>query len=144
VHRATLAEITETFSAVQNEFSNPNRWVRLQILAAAAEIPELHARLMKIHAEQHALVVDFLQTALRGLAAGQPGSTDQSIDAVVSLASPLASLIMTQALGSVLDDFSLEGVREQASDEMKVLFQLIVRAVLLPGVDQTVGSFNGS
>jgi hypothetical protein len=62
----------------------------------------------------------------------------------VSLASPLASLIMTQALGSVLDDFSLEGVREQASDEMKVLFQLIVRAVLLPGVDQTVGSFNGS
>jgi hypothetical protein len=63
---------------------------------------------------------------------------------VVSLASPLASLIMTQALGSVLDDFSLEGVREQASDEMKVLFQLIVRAVLLTGVDQTVGSLHGS
>ena len=144
VHRASLAEITETFSAVQNEFSNPNRWVRLQILAAAAEIPELHARLSKIHAEQHALVVDFLQTALRGLAAGQPGSTDQSIEAVVSLASPLASLIMTQALGSVLDDFSLDGVREQASDEMKVLFQLIVRAVLLPGLDQTVGSVHGS
>jgi AcrR family transcriptional regulator len=144
VHRASLTEITETFSAVQNEFSNPNRWVRLQILAAAAEIPELHARLSQIHAEQHALVVDFLQTALRGLAAGQQGSTDQSIEAVVSLASPLASLIMTQALGSVLDDFSLDGVREQASDEMKVLFQLIVRAVLLPGLDQTVGSVHGS
>ena len=144
VHHASLAEITEAFSAVQNEFSNPNRWVRLQILAAAAEIPELHARLAVIHDEQHALVVDFLQTALHALASGRPGSTEQSVAAVVELASPLASLIMTQALGSVLDDFSLEGVREQASDEMKVLFQLIVRAVLLTGVDQTVGSFNGS
>ena len=144
MHRASLAEITETFSAAQNEFSNPNRWVRLQILAAAAEIPELHARIEVIHSEQHALVVDFLQTALHALAVGQPGSTEQSVAAVVALASPLASLIMTQALGSVLDDFSLEGVREQASDEMKVLFQLIVRAVLLTGVDQTVGSLHGS
>ena len=143
-HIASPAEVLETFSSLQNQFRNPSRWVRLQILAAAAEIPELHARLAVIHDEQHALVVDFLQTALRTLAAGQPGSTEQSVAAVVALASPLASLIMTQALGSVLDDFSLEGVREQASDEMKVLFQLIVRAVLLTGVDQTVGSLHGS
>ena len=143
-HNASPAEVLETFSSLQNQFRNPSRWVRLQILAAAAEIPELHARLAVIHDEQHALVVDFLQTALRTLAAGQPGSTEQSVAAVVALASPLASLIMTQALGSVLDDFSLEGVREQASDEMKVLFQLIVRAVLLTGVDQTVGSLHGS
>jgi len=143
-HSASPAEITEIFSSLQNQFRNPSRWVRLQILAAAAEIPELRARLAVIHSEQHALAVDFIQTALHTLASGQPGSTEQSVAAVVELASPLASLIMTQAIGSVLDDFSLESVRVQESDEMKVLFQLIVRAALLAGVDQTVGSFNGS
>ena len=144
LHSASLTEITEIFSSLQNQFSNPSRWVRLQILAAAAEIPELRARISVIHSEQHALVVDFIQTALHTLASGQPGSTEQSVAAVVELASPLASLIMTQALGSVLDDFSLDSVREQASDEMKVLFQLIVRAVLLPSLDRTVGSLHGS
>ena len=141
---ASPAEISEVFSNLQNEFRNPSRWVRLQILAAAAEIPELRARIAVIHSGHHALVVDVIQIALHALASGQPGSTEQSVAAIVELASPLASLIMTQALGSVLDDFSLEGVREQASDEMKVLAQLIIRAVLLPRLDQTVGSLHGS
>lgn len=144
LHSASLTEITETFTSLQNQFSNPSRWVRLQILAAAAEIPELRTRLAVIHSKQHALAVDFIQTALHTLASGQHDSTEQSVAAVVELASPLASLIMTQALGSVLDDFSLEGVQERASDEMRVLFQLIVRAVLLTGLDQTVGSLHGS
>jgi len=105
----------------------------LQILAASAEIPELRTRLAAIHLEQQQRVVDFLEIAIRAVASKNPGSTEESISAAVALAPPLASLIMTQSFGSVLDDLVDIEDREAAAEDMKVLLRLIIDAVLTVG-----------
>jgi hypothetical protein len=61
------------------------------------------------------------------------GTTEESIYAAVALAPPLASLIMTQSFGSVLDDLVDIEDREAAAEDMKVLLRLIINAVLTAG-----------
>jgi hypothetical protein len=55
------------------------------------------------------------------------------MSAAVALAPPLASLIMTQSFGSVLDDLVDIEDREAAAEDMKVLLRLIIDAVLTAG-----------
>jgi len=129
----TIDDIAIMFATVQQGFRSVSRWKRLQILAASAEIPELRARLADIHLAQQQRVVDFLQVAIRAVASKYPGMTEESISTAVNLASPLASLIMTQSFGSVLDDLVDYEDREAAAEEMKVLLRLIVNAVLTAG-----------
>jgi AcrR family transcriptional regulator len=129
----TIDDIAIMFATVQQGFRSVSRWKRLQILAASAEIPELRARLAAIHLDQQQRVVDFLQVAIRAVASKYPGMNEESISTAVNLASPLASLIMTQSFGSVLDDLVDYEDREAAAEEMKVLLRLIVNAVLTAG-----------
>jgi len=129
----TVDDISILFANVQQGFRALDRWKRLQILAASAEIPELRTRLAAIHLNQQQRVVDFLAFAIRAVASKYPGMTDQSLDAAVNLAPPLASLIMTQSFGSVLDDLVDYEDREAASEEMKVLLRLIIDSVLTAG-----------
>ena len=129
----TIDDIAILFATVQQGFRSLDRWKRLQILAASAEIPELRTRLAAIHLEQQQRVVDFLEIAIRAVASKNPGSTEESISAAVVLASPLASLIMTQSFGSVLDDLVDYEDREAAAEDMKVLLRLIINAVLTAG-----------
>lgn len=129
----TIDDIAILFATVQQGFRSLDRWKRLQILAASAEIPELRTRLAAIHLEQQQRVVDFLEIAIRAVASRNLGTTDESISAAVALASPLASLIMTQSFGSVLDDLVDYEDREAAAEDMKVLLRLIINAVLTAG-----------
>ncbi|NCX04871.1 MAG: TetR/AcrR family transcriptional regulator [Actinobacteria bacterium] len=129
----TVDDIAILFANLQQGFRRLDRWKRLQILAASAEIPELHTRLAAIHLEQQQRVVDFLEIAIRAVASKNPGSTEESISAAVALAPPLASLIKTQSLGSVLDDLVDYEDREAAAEDMKVLLRLIIDAVLSAG-----------
>jgi AcrR family transcriptional regulator len=129
----TIDDIAVLFATVQQGFRSLDRWRRLQILAASAEIPELRTRLAVIHLNQQQRVVDFLQIAIRAVASTYPGITEESISAAVALAPPLASLIMTQSFGSVLDDLVDYEDREAAAEDMKVLLRLIINAVLTTG-----------
>ncbi len=140
----SIDHIAILFATVQQEFRRPGRWQRLQILAAAVELPELQKRLAAIHLEHQKQVISFLTVALKAVASRQPGHTEASIRAVVALAPPLASLIMTQSFGSVLDDLIDIGDREAASEEMKVLLRLIINSVITAGVEPTVDSPHGS
>ena len=129
----TIDDVAVLFATVQQGFRSLNRWRRLQILAASAEIPELRERLAAIHLDQQQRVVDFLQIAIRAVASTYPGTTEESSSAAVALAPPLASLIMTQSFGSVLDDLVDYEDREAAAEDMKVLLRLIINAVLTTG-----------
>lgn len=129
----TIDDIAVLFATVQQGFRSLDRWRRLQILAASAEIPELRERLAAIHLDQQQRVVDFLQIAIRAVSSTYPGTTEESISAAVALAPPLASLIMTQSFGSVLDDLVDYEDREAAAEDMKVLLRLIINAVLTTG-----------
>ena len=140
----SIDDIAILFATVQQEFRRPGRWQRLQILAASAELPELRTRLAAIHLEHQKQVISFLTVALKAVASRQPGHTEASIRAVVALAPPLASLIMTQSFGSVLDDLIDIGDREAASEEMKVLLRLIINSVITAGAETTVDSPHGS
>ena len=140
----SIDDIAILFATVQQEFRMPGRWQRLQILAASVELPELQSRLAEIHLEHQKQVISFLTVALKAVASRQPGHTEASIRAVVALAPPLASLIMTQSFGSVLDDLIDIKDREAASEEMKVLLRLIINSVITAGVEPTVDSHYGS
>ena len=140
----SIDDIAVLFATVQQEFRMPGRWQRLQILAASVELPELQSRLAEIHLEHQKQVISFLAVALKAVASRQPGHTEASIRAVVALAPPLASLIMTQSFGSVLDDLIDIKDREAASEEMKVLLRLIINSVITAGVEPTVNSYYGS
>ena len=140
----SIDDIAILFATVQQEFRMPGRWQRLQILAASVELPELQSRLAEIHLEHQKQVISFLTVALKAVASRQSGHTDASIRAVVALAPPLASLIMTQSFGSVLDDLIDIEDREAASAEMKVLLRLIINSVITAGVEPTVDSPYGS
>ncbi len=129
----SLDDIAILFATVQQEFRKPGRWQRLQILAASVELPELQKRLAAIHLQHQAQVISFLQVALTKVVSQQPGHTEASIRTAVSLAPPLASLIMTQSFGSVLDDLVDYEDREAAAEDMKVLLRLIINAVLTAG-----------
>jgi AcrR family transcriptional regulator len=129
----TIDDIAILFATVQQGFRSLDRWKRLQILAASAEIPELRTRLAAIHLDQQQRVIDFLEIAIRAVASRNPGTTEESISAAVALAPPLASLIMTQSFGSVLDDLVDIDDREAAAEDMKVLLRLIIDAVLTAG-----------
>lgn len=129
----SVDDIAILFATVQQGFRKPGRWQRLQILAASVELPELQTRLAAIHLRHQKLVIDFLALALRTVVSQQPGHTDESIEAAVALAPPLASLIMTQSFGSVLDDLIVVEDREAAAAEMKVLLRLIINSVLTAG-----------
>ena len=140
----SVDDIAILFATVQQEFRMPGRWQRLQILAASVELPELQSRLAEIHLEHQKQVISFLTVALKAVASRQSGHTEASIRAVVALAPPLASLIMTQSFGSVLDDLIDIEDREAASAEMKVLLRLIINSVITAGVEPTVDSPYGS
>ena len=140
----SIDDIAILFATVQQEFRMPGRWQRLQILAASVELPELQSRLAEIHLEHQKQVISFLTVVLKAVASRQPGHTEASIRAVVALAPPLASLIMTQSFGSVLDDLIDIKDREAASEEMKVLLRLIINSVITAGVEPTVDSPYGS
>ena len=140
----SIDDIAILFATVQQEFRMPGRWQRLQILAASVELPELQSRLAEIHLEHQKQVISFLAVTLKAVASRQPGHTEASIRAVVALAPPLASLIMTQSFGSVLDDLIDIKDREAASEEMKVLLRLIINSVITAGVEPTVNSYYGS
>ena len=129
----TVDDIAILFATVQQGFRSLDRWRRLQILAASAEIPELRTRLAAIHLDQQQRVIDFLGVAIRAVASKYPGTTDESLEAAIKLAAPLASLIMTQSFGSVLDDLVDYEDREAAAEDMKVLLRLIIDAVLTAG-----------
>jgi AcrR family transcriptional regulator len=129
----TIDDIAILFATVQQGFRSLDRWKRLQILAASAEIPELRTRLAAIHLDQQQRVIDFLEIAIRAVASRNLGTTEESISAAAALAPPLASLIMTQSFGSVLDDLVDYEVREAAAEDMKVLLRLIIDAVLTAG-----------
>ena len=129
----TVDDIAILFATVQQGFRSLDRWRRLQILAASAEIPELRTRLAAIHLDQQQLLIDFLGVAIRAVASKYPGMTEESLEAAIKLAAPLASLIMTQSLGSVLDDLVDYEDREAAAEDMKVLLRLIIDAVLTAG-----------
>ena len=129
----TVDDIAVLFATVQQGFRSLDRWRRLQILAASAEIPALRARLAAIHLVQQQHVVDFLEIAIRAVASKNPGTTEESISAAVALAPPLASLIMTQSFGSVLDDLVDYEDRAAAAEDMKVLLRLIINSVLTAG-----------
>ena len=129
----TIDDIAVLFATVQQGFRSLDRWRRLQILAASAEIPELRTRLAAIHLDQQQRVIDFLEIAIRAVASTYPGTTEESISAAVALAPPLASLIMTQSFGSVLDDLVDYEDRDAAAEDMKVLLRLIINAVLTTG-----------
>ena len=129
----TVDDIAVLFATVQQGFRSLDRWRRLQILAASAEIPALRARLAAIHLDQQQRVVDFLEIAIRAVASKNPGTTEESISAAVALAPPLASLIMTQSFGSVLDDLVDYEDRAAAAEDMKVLLRLIIDSVLTVG-----------
>ena len=124
----TIDDIAVLFATVQQGFRSLDRWRRLQILAASVEIPELRTRLAAIHLNQQQRVIDFLEIAIRAVASTYPGTTKESISAAVALAPPLASLIMTQSFGSVLDDD-----RGAAAEDMHVLIRFIINAVLTGG-----------
>ena len=140
----SLDDIAILFATVQQEFRMPGRWQRLQILAASVEIPELQTRLAAIHLRQQEQVIAFLHVALTKVVSQQPGHTEASIRAAVSLAPALASLIMTQSFGSVLDDLVDIKVREAAAEEMKVLLRLIINSVITAGTQTAVDSPHGS
>ena len=140
----SIDDIAILFATVQQEFRMPGRWQRLQILGASVELPELQSRLAEIHLEHQKQVISFLTVALKAVASRQSGHTEASIRAVVALAPPLASLIMTQSFGSVLDDLIDIEDREAASAEMKVLLRLIINSVITAGVEPTVDSPYGS
>ena len=140
----SIDDIAILFATVQQEFRRPGRWQRLQILAASAELPELRTRLAAIHLRNQEQVISFLQIALKVVVAQQPGHNEASIQAALSLAAPLASLIMTQSFGSVLDDLIDFEDREAASEEMKVLLRLIINSVITAGAETTVDSPHGS
>ena len=129
----TIDDIAILFATVQQGFRSLDRWRRLQILAASAEIPELRTRLAAIHLDQQQHVIDFLGVAIRAVASKYPGMTEESLEAAIKLAAPLASLIMTQSFGSVLDDLVDYEDREAAADDMKVLLRLIIDSVLTAG-----------
>ena len=129
----TIDDIAILFATVQQGFRSLDRWRRLQILAASAEIPELRTRLAAIHLDQQQHVIDFLGVAIRAVASKYPGMTEESLEAAIKLAAPLASLIMTQSFGSVLDDLVEIEDRESAAEEMKVLLRLIINSVLTAG-----------
>ena len=129
----TIDDIAILFATVQQGFRSLDRWKRLQILAASAEIPELRTRLAAIHLDQQQRVIDFLEIAIRAVASRNLGTTEESISAAAALAPPLASLIMTQSFGSVLDDLVDYEDREAAAEEMKVLLRLIINSVLTAG-----------
>ena len=129
----TIDDIAVLFATVQQGFRSLDRWRRLQILAASVEIPELRTRLAAIHLNQQQHVVDFLEIAIRAVGSKNPEATEESISAAVALAPPLASLIMTQSFGSVLDDLVDYEDREAAAEDMKVLLSLIINAVLTTG-----------
>ena len=140
----SIDDIAILFATVQQEFRRPGRWQRLQILAASVELPELQKRLAEIHLEHQKQVISFLTVALKAVASRQSGHTEASIRAAVSLAPALASLIMTQSFGSVLDDLIELEDREAASEEMKVLLRLIINSVITAGAETTVDSPHGS
>ncbi len=140
----SLDDIAILFATVQQEFRMPGRWQRLQILAASVEIPELQTRLAAIHLRHQEQVIAFLHVALTKVVSQQPGHTEASIRAAVLLAPALASLIMTQSFGSVLDDLVDIKVREAAAEEMKVLLRLIINSVVTAGAETTVDSPDGS
>ena len=140
----SVDDIAILFATVQQEFRSPGRWQRLQILAAAVELPELQKRLAVIHLQHQKQVISFLTVALKAVVSQQPGHTEASIRAAVALAAPLASLIMTQSFGSVLDDLIDIKDREAASEEMKVLLRLIINSVITAGAETTVDSPYGS
>ena len=140
----SIDDIAILFATVQQEFRRPGRWQRLQILAASVELPELQKRLAEIHLVHQKQVISFLTVALKAVASRQPGHTEASIHAAAALAPPLASLIMTQSFGSVLDDLIDTRAREAASEEMKVLLRLIINSVITAGVEPTVDSHHGS
>ena len=129
----TVDDIAILFATVQQGFRSLDRWRRLQILAASAEIPELRTRLAAIHLDQQQRVIDFLGVAIRAVASKYPRMTEESLEAAIKLAAPLASLIMTQSFGSVLDDLVDYEDREAAAEDMKVLLRLIIDAVLTAG-----------
>ncbi len=129
----TQDDIAILFATVQQDFRMPGRWRKLQILAASAEIPELRTRIAAIHLQQQQHIIDFLRIAIRVVASKYEGSTEQSIAAAVALSEPLASLIMTQTFGSVLDDLVDIKDREAAAEDMKVLLRLIIDSVLTAG-----------
>lgn len=140
----SVDDIAILFATVHQKFRRPGRWQKLQILAAAVELPELQKRLAVIHLQHQKHVVNFLTVALKAVVSQQPGHTDTSIRAAVALAPPLASLIMTQSFGSVLDDLIDIEDREAASEEMKVLLRLIINSVITAGAETTVDSPYGS
>ena len=144
IQNPSIDDIAILFATVQQEFRMPGRWQRLQILAAAVELPQLQKRLAAIHLEHQKQVISFLQVALTKVASQQPGHTEASIRAAVSLAPALASLIMTQSFGSVLDDLVDIKVREAAAEEMKVLLRLIINSVITAGTQTAVDSPHGS
>lgn len=130
----SVDDIAILFANVQQSFRSLTRWKRLQVLAASAEIPALRARLADIHLDQQRRVIDFLEGAIRTVASKYPGTTEESIAVAVKLAAPLASLIMTQSFGSVLDDLIDYEDRDAAAEEMKVLLRLIINSVLTAGL----------
>jgi AcrR family transcriptional regulator len=140
----SLDDIAILFATVQQDFRMPGRWQRLQILAASVEISELQTRIAEIHLQHQEQVIIFLRIALKAVVSQQPGHTEKSIEAALSLAPPLASLIMTQSFGSVLDDLVDIKEREAAAEEMKVLLRLIINSVITAGTQTAVDSPHGS
>ena len=140
----SVDDIAILFATVQQEFRMPGRWQRLQILAASVELPELQTRLAAIHLEHQKHVISFLTIALTAVVSQQPDQTDADIKAAVALAPPLASLIMTQSFGSVLDDLVDIEAREAAAEDMKDLLRLIINSVITVGAQSAVDSQHGS
>ena len=140
----SVDDIAILFATVQEEFRMPGRWQRLQILAASVELPELQTRLAAIHLEHQKHVISFLTIALTAVVSQQPDHTDADIKAAVALAPSLASLIMTQSFGSVLDDLVDIEAREAAAEDMKDLLRLIINSVITVGAQSTVDSPHGS
>lgn len=140
----TIDDIAILFATVQQEFRMPGRWQRLQILAASVELPELQTRIAAIHLEHQKHVISFLEVALTAVLSRQPDHTEASIEAAVSLAPPLASLIMTQSFGSVLDDLVDIEARQAAAEDMKILLRLIIKSVITAGAETTVYFPHGS
>jgi AcrR family transcriptional regulator len=140
----SLDDIAILFATVQQDFRMPGRWQRLQILAASVEIPELQTRIAEIHLQHQEQVISFLRIALKAVVSRQPDHTEASIEAAVSLAPPLASLIMTQSFGSVLDDLVDIEARQAAAEDMKILLRLIIKSVITAGAETTVYFPHGS
>lgn len=120
---ATVDDLVAVLPYPRQEFRIRQRWMRVQIMAASIEIPQLRERLAIAQADVNQRVIDFFDAMQTSLA-----------DTMVVSSAALALFTQATALGFVLNDLLLDDsdVVSVTDEEYSLMLKIMFTAMFTP------------